>query len=99
MERRPTRSTRTDTLFPYTTLFRSAFDDGRGHGTSVVRGIFAGEAACLLGRPAAIDRPLGIDANRPLKGDRRRTGAWSTPSSTYRVAISAPGASPFSTQA
>src|SRR3546814_5277191 len=115
MIRRPPRSTRTDTLFPYTTLFRSrpegnlggagagcqpagdyvriaaaaaqqifeqdamddrqpcgaerlqvddaiappaAFDDGRGHGTSVVRGIFAGEAACLLGRPAAIDRPL-----------------------------------------
>src|SRR3546814_17674809 len=30
MMRRPPRSTRTDTLFPYTTLFRSirAFDDG-----------------------------------------------------------------------
>src|SRR3546814_17187975 len=28
MIRRPPRSTRTDTLFPYTTLFRSAFDDG-----------------------------------------------------------------------
>src|SRR3546814_11116024 len=27
MIRRPPRSTRTDTLFPYTTLFRSAFDD------------------------------------------------------------------------
>src|SRR3546814_13640726 len=25
--RRPTRSTRTDTLFPYTTLFRSRIDD------------------------------------------------------------------------
>src|SRR3546814_5803443 len=35
MIRRPPRSTRTDTLFPYTTLFRSAiadtiFDDGAG---------------------------------------------------------------------
>src|SRR3546814_7280826 len=29
MIRRPPRSTRTDTLFPYTTLFRS--DDRRGH--------------------------------------------------------------------
>src|SRR3546814_20340580 len=28
MIRRPPRSTRTDTLFPYTTLFRSAIDDG-----------------------------------------------------------------------
>src|SRR3546814_12336337 len=29
MIRRPPRSTRTDTLFPYTTLFRSAIDEGR----------------------------------------------------------------------
>src|SRR3546814_14404956 len=28
MIRRPPRSTRTDTLFPYTTLFRSAIDEG-----------------------------------------------------------------------
>src|SRR3546814_1761076 len=28
MIRRPTRSTRTDTLFPYTTLFRSQFEEG-----------------------------------------------------------------------
>src|SRR3546814_11956581 len=30
MIRRPPRSTRTDTLFPYTTLFRSAVVDGEG---------------------------------------------------------------------
>src|SRR3546814_2529541 len=30
MIRRPPRSTRTDTLFPYTTLFRSAADAGTG---------------------------------------------------------------------
>src|SRR3546814_18840248 len=30
MRRRPPRSTRTDTLFPYTTLFRSRFDQGNG---------------------------------------------------------------------
>src|SRR3546814_10356960 len=30
MIRRPPRSTRTDTLFPYTTLFRSALDDLAG---------------------------------------------------------------------
>src|SRR3546814_13208848 len=30
MIRRPPRSTRTDTLFPYTTLFRSYRDDDRG---------------------------------------------------------------------
>src|SRR3546814_2130040 len=32
MIRRPPRSTRTDTLFPYTTLFRSVEDDPRGAG-------------------------------------------------------------------
>src|SRR3546814_544921 len=32
MIRRPPRSTRTDTLFPYTTLCRSAGQDRRGHG-------------------------------------------------------------------
>src|SRR3546814_4942545 len=31
MIRRPPRSTRTDTLFPYTTLFRSVDDDSRQH--------------------------------------------------------------------
>src|SRR3546814_9800594 len=30
MIRRPPRSTRTDTLFPYTTLFRSGICEGRG---------------------------------------------------------------------
>src|SRR3546814_3938756 len=47
MIRRPPRSTRTDTLFPYTTLFRSAFastagGDGRlvpGHGLLQYGGI------------------------------------------------------------
>src|SRR3546814_7089459 len=34
MIRRPPRSTRTDTLFPYTTLFRSA---GQPHGEDAVR--------------------------------------------------------------
>src|SRR3546814_14678352 len=31
MRRRPPRSTRTDTLFPYTTLFRSVEAELRGH--------------------------------------------------------------------
>src|SRR3546814_2831810 len=31
MRRRPPRSTRTDTLFPYTTLFRSVFNQLRAH--------------------------------------------------------------------
>src|SRR3546814_18472067 len=39
MIRRPPRSTRTDTLFPYTTLFRSSLSDG-----SSISGDFSGNA-------------------------------------------------------
>src|SRR3546814_13956405 len=35
MIRRPPRSTRTDTLFPYTTLFRSLFGSQRGRSAAV----------------------------------------------------------------
>src|SRR3546814_8681707 len=61
MIRRPPRSTRTDTLFPYTTLFRSDFAlsfSGRGYG---------GLAACCLagvGEVLAVCPPL----QAPLKG-------------------------------
>src|SRR3546814_16100993 len=57
MIRRPPRSTRTDTLFPYTTLFRSLDAGGR---------VWAGERLC--GEPArdvqvrCADRPEGGDA-------------------------------------
>src|SRR3546814_10825458 len=43
MIRRPPRSTRTDTLFPYTTLFRSA---GVGLGEQPQRAVRQGGAAC-----------------------------------------------------
>src|SRR3546814_1863192 len=46
MIRRPPRSTRTDTLFPYTTLFRSLDGDGRG-------GLVPRSSPCLLG-------PVGV---------------------------------------
>src|SRR3546814_5835179 len=42
MIRRPPRSTRTDTLFPYTTLFRStkcSFDDRLSHAICVEEGV------------------------------------------------------------
>src|SRR3546814_14654570 len=39
--RRPPRSTRTDTLFPYTTLFRSEAGDGDTRGGAVARGTLA----------------------------------------------------------
>src|SRR3546814_325331 len=67
MIRRPPRSTRTDTLFPYTTLFRSLVPEmtGRGHGkwlmqralslawTDNIRRVHV--HTCTLDHPAALD--------------------------------------------
>src|SRR3546814_6623003 len=48
MLRRPPRSTRTDTLFPYTTLFRSHAVDQGGVGARLA-GVAGGDAGSLLG--------------------------------------------------
>src|SRR3546814_8166111 len=58
MIRRPPRSTRTDTLFPYTTLFRSG---DLGHG---------GEACGIDLRRAAGDDDLGVGVLAPCLADR-----------------------------
>src|SRR3546814_19251262 len=68
MIRRPPRSTRTDTLFPYTTLFRSnpALDtlDRDALQTEIERGL--GER---IDRPGCF--PLAKDANRRCNGKLR----------------------------
>src|SRR3546814_6590611 len=53
MIRRPPRSTRTDTLFPYTTLFRSL-----GGERALVRAVLAHRPRRLHGHPAALRVPL-----------------------------------------
>src|SRR3546814_1187761 len=53
MIRRPPRSTRTDTLFPYTTLFRSSLRPG-------VAAVHLGQS-----RPAAATRLRAGDGGRP----------------------------------
>src|SRR3546814_15366166 len=64
MLRQPPRSTRTDTLFPYTTLFRSpwrparAFDDGRQVFIEFPAGISQGEMPPLFVTGAAGDAEL-----------------------------------------
>src|SRR3546814_17990795 len=67
MIRRPPRSTRTDTLFPYTTLFRSPLRPGEGAGAD-------GEPPRGRGRESfrrgGVDRSLG----------RRRTPHYHEPS-------------------
>src|SRR3546814_14510589 len=67
MIRRPPRSTRTDTLFPYTTLFRSARVAHEIHGGKAPRAIavepvvaneILGQEPCHLPRIARFDRGL-----------------------------------------
>src|SRR3546814_16452790 len=55
MIRRPPRSTRTDTLFPYTTLFRSVRAGGAGSGGGVAAGGDGG-AVLVCDRCAAGER-------------------------------------------
>src|SRR3546814_14089488 len=73
MIRRPPRSTRTDTLFPYTTLFRAGLD-GRRHSfggdaeLTRTRGTVEGEAPD--GAPVHLGLPRRHRAPRQLLRDR-----------------------------
>src|SRR3546814_544442 len=84
MIRRPPRSTRTDTLFPYTTLFRSHHDaeSGRGRGAKVARhrGAKADlDAEASDGRMERHDEPHGAPGRLGRGGaqdPRGATGRW-----------------------
>src|SRR3546814_2200167 len=73
MIRRPPRSTRTDTLFPYTTLFRSL----EGNLLALVQptqpGALDGRDVHEHVRPAAVrlDEPVTLGAVEPLHGSDR----------------------------
>src|SRR3546814_1586951 len=64
MERRPPRSTRTDTLFPYTTLFRSAAGVGIV-GIMIEAGVATLEVADA-GQAGAVDADRGGPAARGI---------------------------------
>src|SRR3546814_20621813 len=69
MIRRPPRSTRTDTLFPYTTLFRSALyggkiDVGYGDAWHVIDGLYSGFTEGSEYRGA-----VGLGARRTLSSN------------------------------
>src|SRR3546814_14598404 len=62
MIRRPPRSTRTDTLFPYTTLFRSNGDaDDAGETASCV-GMQGGSWQCPIERASCAPEPGGASS-------------------------------------
>src|SRR3546814_9764721 len=79
MIRRPPRSTRTDTLFPYTTLFRSA--DGSvglsfGHDPALPLPVF---------QDLARDHPPGGDAECPIPTSHRSEEHTSELQSLMRI--------------
>src|SRR3546814_20703377 len=87
MIRRPPISTRTDTLFPYTTLFRSARQKGRGFYSNVrdpnpnwsKRGLNARTCTISLGPDGDQDSPVGaIDWLKSGPGEQRRGGQEDT---------------------
>src|SRR3546814_12737271 len=60
MIRRPPRSTRTDTLFPYTTLFRSYTHPGQTEFIAERCGVAATNAVMMLAGPALRVVPLTV---------------------------------------
>src|SRR3546814_14432542 len=69
MIRRPPRSTRTDTLFPYTTLFRSMAELFHARGEPVLSAQLAGSVHCVSYAPGRVDiRPqAGADPRLPAQ--------------------------------
>src|SRR3546814_19587773 len=70
MIRRPPRSTRTDTLFPYTTLFRSLAGDGGGVATLSWRRVSQHRGPARAGRPqrlAKLARVARLSLWRPRR--------------------------------
>src|SRR3546814_5480304 len=77
MIRRPPRSTRTDTLFPYTTLFRSrrtrASQQSRG-ASHTPAGIVSIMPSAGVGRAAAIRCPAAVECRRRPPAGMRTPG-------------------------
>src|SRR3546814_12791437 len=69
---RPPRSTRTDTLFPYTTLFRSRRQRPVPAGHAPARARLAGEGAPERARSRHLGHALAAQAHRP---DHQPVGA------------------------
>src|SRR3546814_3174837 len=78
MIRRPPRSTRTDTLFPYTTLFRSPFRTGK-RSTPPKSPAPATAARARNSRPSTICFPPGAEHYGSGRHERLRTPASALP--------------------
>src|SRR3546814_8784292 len=84
MIRRPPRSTRTDTLFPYTTLFRSV-DAGVGSGDHDVISALRLERHVVTERPQQFRRPSARAKHDPLRPYRPGVGANGADTAAVRL--------------
>src|SRR3546814_17970354 len=89
MIRRPPRSTRTDTLFPYTTLFRGGPDSS--FAVAPVLLAQTGEADSPTNRQPACLSPTGLGHAHPPRGERH-TGASMSEAAEDTVLIERRGA-------
>src|SRR3546814_2409082 len=88
MRRRPPRSTRTDTLFPYTTLFRSAVIGGDGAGGVGLVEEAVGDRPAIDAAAAGEDEP----AERPIILDEHTGGGRGATRVTVRGRAAGVGA-------
>src|SRR3546814_2686579 len=85
MNRRPPRSTRTDTLFPYTTLFRSSrqgirgFHQGPAHHAGRRRHPLAERGPAPATGPLRLPAPHPVLQGRALAAERDRKSTRLTP--------------------
>src|SRR3546814_8207596 len=85
MIRRPPRSTRTDTLFPYTTLFRSGHAAGAGHVEGLGDDRPAGPHDCLGGGVGIVDRDVGGPRRRSRRSEEHTSELQSLMRISYAV--------------
>src|SRR3546814_1698573 len=84
MLRRPPTSTRTDTLFPYTTLFRSA-----GNRASIFMTTSILETQPDFRRLRRVRIRVQIPGvQRDTRAARSRSGVWQRPAAAYRYLVS-----------
>src|SRR3546814_11656968 len=86
MIRRPPRSTRTDTLFPYTTLFRSATNFFRGRNFTMANKLLLSVTAVALASAALASSPAAAQ-NRQQKA--QAAGDYGTINDSYMDPVGA----------